>query len=292
MFNYLKLFYLTLFLCLCLKVSAKSENEEGEPLLKLEASFERDGYEGETMVYQITLLSSTPNVSNVKIKNAPVFPPGCRVMDGGTGINDMEEVSIDGKTFFKWIILKDYVTPHMIGKNTISRSRFLVFMPKDMVTYNNNSGGSRRVMEYDERLVECNSVDFKIKELPSAKKAGGSFCGCVGDFNIEASFVDEQFKKGEEALVVFKISGAGNLKDIWIPNLSNAFGSGCRLLEVVQNCQNTLNDSQLYSDYTITCKFIPEKKEFEIKPLTLVFFNPETKTYYKVGSENLQRSAL
>lgn len=266
-------------------ISAKTGKNVDDPILKIEASMDDSGFEGETMVYEVKLYSTSPDVSNVKIMNAPVFPAGCRVINGVLGNSKPTVEKRDGKEFYSWVIMRNYLTPYQIGKQRVSASKFVVFIPRETIVYH-SFFGSRSVVEYDENIVKCEPVEFKIKELPK-NKTHKTYNDCVGDFKVEGWFPPGNISVGMDAYAVFTISGYGSLKSLRITNLSGVFGDGCHLKKVDQDDQLMQRDGRLYSEVTLTCLFVPDKEDFKIKPFELTFFNPTTQKYYTVKSEEL-----
>lgn len=252
--------------------------------LKMEATVQKNGFLGEVLTYEVKLYSTDPNISNVRAVSAPSYPAGCHIISGATR-NGARKVKKDGKEFYCWTILRSFIIPSEVGKMSVSKATYVVFIPRESVV-NDRFWGLRRITEYEEVTIGCNSVDFKIAPLP--KEDSENFSGCVGDFKIEGWFPPGNIHKGNEAYAMFSISGYGSLRDVKIPNLYRLFGTGCHLKEVEQNEEQMQRDGRLFSQITLTCRFVAEDDEFVINPLSLIFFNPETKKYYDASSDALQ----
>lgn len=279
-----RLYLFSLFLCLVAPLFAASD---GQPELRVSAEIKKSAVVGEALVYEVRLLSSTPQVSDVRVVQAPSFPDGVKVIRGTVGGNRPSRVKEKGKEWYSWVIARDYVIPESAGKFSVGEGRYVVFLPVDRIV-DHGFWGRRRVVEYEEVPVASKSVAFKVSALPSAKGSSLEFAGCVGSFKVEGWFPPGRIVPGSEAYAVFTISGYGSLADLRLPNLYRIFGSGCSLREVEQDERVLQRDGRLFSEVTLTCRFLPEAEEFTVEPLRLRFFNPESGTYYEAASDPLQ----
>lgn len=254
--------------------------------VKIVATVDKEAYVGEAMEYEVTLMSTSPDISNVRVISAPDFTGDVTTIRGITQNTRPRKVEEKGKLYYCWTIMRNYLIPNSPGKVSIDGGKFLVFIPHEKVYYH-DFWGSRRAVEYEEMPLQCNATSFKVKKLPSVP-ADSDFSGCVGDFRIEGWFPPGRIYPGNEAYVVFTVSGYGELSDLKITSLNKLFRTNCHLKEVERDEEQVQRDGRLFSKITLTCRFIPEEEEFEIDPLRLCFFNPETKKYYTVSSEPLR----
>lgn len=265
---------------------AKGEGKpEGKVDVSVSASVTKTGYVGSVFVYEVFLLSSSPDISNVRVLKNPEVSQGVRLIQGVTRGSRPEKVRQKGKTYYKWTIMRNFLIPSDAGGKKVGAGRFVVFIPHEKVMYH-DFWGSRRTVEYEEVAVDCKAVDFKVSDLPN-NRAGLEFAGAVGDFKIEGWFPPGKISKGSEAYVVFSISGYGSLENLKLPNINRIFTNGCHLREVEQSEEQMQRDGQLYSEVTLTCRFVPDEDEFSIEPLRLGFFNPSSGKYYEAESESL-----
>lgn len=264
---------------------AKSE-ERTE--VRIESEIKKSGYVGETLSYEIHLLSTSPEISNVRVVKGADLPEGLKVIKGVTRNSSPKKIQEKGKTWYKWTIARDFLIPEKEGKFEIGEGKYIVFVPHERIVQN-GFWGSMRTVDYEELPVSSKPVSFKIAALPALKPTA-DFSGCVGDFKIEGWFPPGKIFTGRDAYAVFSISGFGSLADLRLPNLYKEFGKGCRLKEVEQNEEQTQRDGRLYTEVTLTCKFVAEEENFEIAPLCLTFFNPDTRKYAEVCSDALHWS--
>lgn len=259
-----------------------------DPEIKIVATIGKSGYVGQAFTYEVCLLSTSPDISNVRIARYPFYPEDISVVQGVVRNNRPERIQEKGKTFYSWVISRNFIFPGKPGKFRIGAGKYVVFIPHERII-SQGFWGNQRIVEYEEKLVECNELEFKVSDLPSIRK-GEEFTGCVGDFKIEGWFPPGYIQTGRQAYAMFVISGYGSLEDLKLPNIFKIFNNGCRLMEVEQNDEQFQRDGQLFSQVTLTCSFMPEEDDFVIDPLCLKFFNPTSKKYYDACSEELRRT--
>lgn len=275
---------LPLFLLLIIS-SQKLYAAEASTEIKIVADIQKSGYVEEVFTYEVTLMSTTPNISNVRVIENPNMPAGLKIIQGVTQNSRPKKITEKGKTYYCWTIMRNFIISSKAGKYTIGAGKFIAFIPHETIVYH-DFWGPRRSYEYEEVKIDCKAVSFKASDLP--EKRPEEFSGCVGQFNIEAYFPPGKIYEGKEAYAVFTINGFGSLQDLKLPNIYKIFNKGCQLKEVEQNDEQMQRDGKLYSQVTLTCRFVALEEDFEIDSLSLNFFNPDTKKYYKAASEKLQ----
>lgn len=247
-----------------------------------EAALVKSCVVGETVEYIVTLYSSSPDVADVTVRKTPGFPADLEVAYGAVRNVRPSEVSVKGKTYYSWPVLRCFVTPKQTGKFSIKGGEFVAVLRKGVVV-NDYFWGPRRTYTYEEKTADCRDSEIKVNPLP-ARHRPADFSGCVGDFNIRGWFPPGEIVAGNEAIVVFTVSGFGSLEGLEIPNISAAFSEGCRLRGIEREDEVSQRDGRLFSETTLVCRFIPESETGEIGEFSLVFYNPETETYETVSS--------
>lgn len=256
-----------------------------KPDIRIETELRKSGYVGEVFEYSVRILSTTPDLSDIRVSQSPVFPQGVKVIKGVVRNSRPEEVKVKGKTYYRILVRRDFLIPSHPGKFVIGDSRYVVLIPYVSDYYDDFFWGRRQVVQYDEIAVECKGTDFKASVLPSQGKT--DFTGCVGEFNIEGWFPPGKISVGQEAYAVFSISGFGSLQDLELPNLYKMFGEGCQLRQIEQSEEQSQREGRLFSEVTLTCRFMPESEDFVINPLCLTFFSPESRQYVRKCSDAL-----
>lgn len=273
---------LAVFIAGNLHVYSKSDSK---PEVRIETEIKGSGYVGEAMEYIVRLISTSPEIANVQAVTAPKFPEGVKVIQGVARDNRPQKTEEKGKTLYNWTIMRYYLVPEGPGKFSVSAGKFVAFIPY-IREINQGFWGWQRVMDYEEMELEGKAVSFKAKALPT-KKEKMEFSDCVGDFKVEGWFPPGKILEGNEAIAVITISGFGSLENIKLPNLYKIFGDGCTLKQIEQDDHQMQRDGKLYSEVTLTCKFVADKANFKISPLCLLFFNPATGKYYETCSDEL-----
>lgn len=247
-----------------------------------EAALVKSCVVGETVEYIVTLYSSSPDVADVTVRKTPGFPAELEVAYGAVRNVRPSEVSVKGKTYYSWPVLRCFVTPKQTGKFSIKGGEFVAVLRKGVVV-NDYFWGPRRTYTYEEKTADCRDSEIKVNPLPERHRPA-DFSGCVGDFNIRGWFPPGEIVAGNEAIVVFTVSGFGSLEGLEIPNISAAFSEGCRLRGIEREDEVSQRDGRLFSETTLVCRFLPENETGEIGEFSLVFYNPETETYETVSS--------
>lgn len=283
--NHKVLFFLLILFSLSFSM-AKAKEAPAKEEVKLTVEIQKSAYVGEAVAYEVKLLSTTPHITNVRVRKKIHFPAGLEVIEGAVNNRRPEIIKEKGKQYYCWTIIRNFVIPEKSGNYTIPASQFIAFIPYEKVVYHDFWGYSR-VTDYEEIDLEGKSISFKVSDLPSAKEKE-NLSECTGDFKIEGWFPPGRIFAGKEAYAVFSISGFGSLENLKIPNLSKLFGKGCRLKNIERDDEMMQREGRLFSKIVLTCLFVPEEEDFEIDPLCLTFFNSETKKYYETCSEPLK----
>ena len=256
--------------------------------LFVEAAMPKSGFAGETSEYIVTLYSSSPDVADVRILDMPVFPESVTTLQGVVRNQRPSQVKIKGRTYYGWTILRMFITPSESGRVTVDGGKYLAYIGKERIV-DDYFWGRRRVRDYDEYMVTGKSSEIKVNALPEFKMQG-SFSGVIGEFSVEGWFPPGEIRVGSEAIAVFTISGFGLLEDLKMPDLTDLFTDGCRLREVSRDDEVSQKDGRLFSEVTLTCRFIPEDEDGVIGPLKICVYNPKEKRYEYVESFPLRWS--
>lgn len=264
--------------------ASKNIEKDTSPSIEIECCIEKTGYVGEAIEYTVIMKSSVPNIADVRIIQAPEITGDAEWVKGLVTGKPREE-TIKGKKIYTWTVQRNFLIPQKEGKITISGAKYVAFIAVEKIV-KDFFWGSRRVMDYEEIVLESKPISTKIENLP-VKKRPADFTGCVGEFTIEGWFPPGTISLDRDAIVVFNISGFGSLKNLKLPNLASIFNKGCILKEIEQNEEISQKDGKLFSEVTLTCKFVPLKEDGEISPLVLSFFNPKKKEFEKVSSFTL-----
>lgn len=253
--------------------------------VKVVSEIQKNGVVGETFTHVVSLLSTSPEISDIRVAQAVKYPESIKVIKGMVRTGRPEQIKLNGKTYYRWTIRRDFLIPSAPGSYTIGKSSYVAFVPH-VTGYYTDFWGRHQVVDYEEINVDCKAASFKVNKLPN-NKTGKEFSGCVGEFNLDGWFPPGKIVAGKEAYVVFSISGFGSLQNLKLPNIYNIFGEGCKLKEVSQDESQSQRDGRLFSEVTLTCRFMPESEDFSIAPLCLLFYSPGQGKYVEKCSETL-----
>ena len=125
--------------------------------------------------------------------------------------------------------------------------------------------------------IASQALELKIISLPDKGKPEG-FGGLVGSFKIEATLAPSKIRAGESATLTVHISGRGNVNripDLKMPGLDHI---KVYADEPVFEARPDLKG--LAGFKTMKWALVPEQQgDYEIPPLSLSFFDPDTHEY-------------
>jgi len=125
--------------------------------------------------------------------------------------------------------------------------------------------------------ISSQPVELKVIPLPEKGKPKG-FSGLVGSFKIEATLTPSKIRLGESATLTVRISGKGNVNripDLKMPGLDHM---KVYADEPVFEARPDLKG--LAGFKTMKWALVPEQQgDYEIPPLSLSFFDPDTHEY-------------
>jgi hypothetical protein len=131
-----------------------------------------------------------------------------------------------------------------------------------------------RAMQTSTELRSSDRVDIEVLPLPAAGQPA-DFTGLVGDFDITAAVDKYQTKVGEPINVKVKVDGKGHAGSL--EHLNVKWPQDFELYEDKSNTQfMKTGQSERIFEYML----IPKTKgKFEIPPIELSMFNPDTQSY-------------
>ncbi len=126
------------------------------------------------------------------------------------------------------------------------------------------------------------AVKIEVLPVPEANRPP-DFSGATGQFNMFASIDAGSFKTNTPFFYRLKFEGKGNAKIIELPKIENAEG-----LELYDKKATTGFEKNGTSRKEFELTFIPRKAgEITIPKISLSFFNPQTKTFYRKETDSI-----
>lgn len=277
----ISIIFLILFYCGTSKLCATSESEKSVSSF-MEAEISSSGYEGECLVYDIFLYSTSDEISNITTIKNPDF--GSLTTFKGTVSNvGAQKIKKKGKLYNKWNVAKYFVESGEKGTFKINGGEYEIFLPY-VVFVDDPWWGRRRSTKYDRLKLSVPEVSFKVKPIPLSS-APKDFSGAIGDFSVISWLPPGIIAKDREAVAIIKVSGYGILSNIEFPGLKSVFTGDSRLKEIDRRENITQKDGKLYSEILFECSFIPIKEKGETNEFEFTFFNPATGKFKTVKTE-------
>lgn len=126
----------------------------------------------------------------------------------------------------------------------------------------------------------------KINVLDLPENAPENFNGAVGDFNIELSTTKKELNASESLQATLKVSGSGNLKLFSIPSLVTPNSIEKYDPEYKENVKTNIKG--MFGDISDTYTLVPQfKGKYPVSPVEFVFFDPNTRQYKSVFSNEI-----
>lgn len=148
----------------------------------------------------------------------------------------------------------------------------------------------RVLMTRDNKRVSAGSRTIQVKSLPENGKPV-DFSGAVGKFDFQVVPSRTTLKHGESTELNVSVSGNGNLKLFNLPK--PVVPSALEMYDPVHTESVTTPltgmTGRIADKYTIIPQF---KGNYTIKPLSFNYFDPSTKTYKTVTSQEIVISVL
>jgi len=126
--------------------------------------------------------------------------------------------------------------------------------------------------------IASQALELKVAPLPDQGKPKG-FSGLVGTFKIEATLKPSKIKVGESATLTVLISGRGNVNRI--PDLKMPALDHIKVYADEPVFEARPDFKGLAGFKTMKWAIVPEQQgDYEIPPLSLSFFDPDTNKYH------------
>lgn len=123
------------------------------------------------------------------------------------------------------------------------------------------------------------------KSLPLEGKPE-NFTGAVGQFNFDVSLSKDILKANESAQLKLAVNGKGNLKLFELPTLQTPKELETYQPERKESVRVTSNG--LSGSFSDTYTVVPQYKgKYKIPEISFSYFNPKTKKYTTIGTDNL-----
>lgn len=236
-------------------------------------------YEQEAIVYTIKLYTSYNYIKFLGATVAPKFEGFVVEEDKITDAQQHFE-TYNGKNYKTAVVARYIIFPQKAGKLSIIGNTYTV--SADAFEYYHDPYFQQMVVKRPVQLnITPNDLTVDVRALPSPKPA--DFSGGVGKFSITSSLPKQIYKTNQAATITYTVNGTGNLKYIKLPDLNALYPSQLEVFSPQSDVQAKVSGNNVSGSVEFTYSFMPvETGTFDIPPVKLVYFNPETNRYETV----------
>lgn len=275
-------FFMLLFVGLCPQfISAKNSPDI---FLKAEIS-NRNPFEGEAVIYNISLYSKTPDIQYVRRVEDTVLKGGdesylSRIETGSRGRRE----KVNGETYFVFPVESYVLSVGEKGSYNYMGGAFEVEVLYPVVVSEDPYRGRYEYKRVDKRFLTVPAVSFKVKKLPAPedKDVSGS---SVGNFTLSTFVPPGDIILEQPARVLITLRGRGLIGGDVLPEYTDAFkGDKIKLKSMSESRSLYFDGNSVVSELTLDCEFIPLDKEAEVGSVRFRFFNPKKGKYEETES--------
>ncbi len=271
---------------LCVFIATAVVMAHGAESLRVEAQLsEGKLYQGQTVCLTLKFYSSSPDIEFVELQNAFDVRGLSLLRVRRTNDNDgiMERKGKD-KDAFQAVVYKAMLLVNNVDEIEIPSIYFSVGIP-EYTTFNHPFYGAIRQKYINKRTISTKPLTRKVKRLPSSPE---EFTGAIGNFTIEGIVPPGEIYSGGTALVQYRITGNGLLKENNMPKLGLTIPDDIALKSHTASAASIADGDKLRSeldvDYILS---VPHEGTFKLQPMKFTFFDPSSGRYKTVSSESL-----
>jgi hypothetical protein len=242
----------------------------------------RSLYQGQQLVVSYKLYSKI-NLADIKLTELPDLN-GFWKEDIETSSSPKLEI-IDGVKHNVWEISRFILTPQKSGSLTIDPMTINVTVQikknRSRDPFGDPFGFFGSYQNIEEEL-SSKSITVKVKDLPPG--APESFNGAVGQFEIKSSVDKTNVETNQAINYTLTLSGNGNIK--LIDNIPVDFSSNFEAFDPQKIDKTFTTNNGIAGKIEFEHLLIPRYKgNYTIESLEFSFFNPKTKTYNTITTQ-------
>jgi hypothetical protein len=274
--------------------SQRDEITETDNLFVKVLVSDRNVYLGEHLVATIKIYADVTNVDLAGIRELkiPEYNGFYRQDIETKSLRSLTRENVDGKVYGTGILQKTLLIPQRTGKLTIDPAEIDCVVRKAVhrnarSMFDQFFGPSFKEIKVD---IQSQPVSVYVKALPETSKPV-SFDGAVGRFDMNASIDKSQVKENEAINLKVEIIGNGNLKLLSPPDINFPPDFEVYDPEVSVKAKNAFSGQS--GTKTFNYLMIPRHEgEFRIPAFTFSYFNPNTKKYKSLTSDEFHIKVL
>lgn len=233
-------------------------------------------YEQEAIVYTVKLYTTYSTIKFIGATDAPKFD-GFVIEESPAVSNQLTYETYQGRTYATAVIARYIIFPQMPGQLKIIGNKYTV--STDAEEYYHDPFFSRLTVRKPIQLnVTPNDLTVNVKALPSPRPA--NFSGGVGKFTISSNLASTDAVANQAASVSYLVTGEGNVKYVHLPDLNALYPDEIEVFSPTTDVKTTVGSTNVSGSVNFDYSFMPmEAGTFELPPVQLVYFNPQTGNY-------------
>ncbi|MCM1291586.1 MAG: hypothetical protein NC201_05170 [Prevotella sp.] len=268
----------------CMSAQGESKFEDTE-VFTITSLSSKNLYVGVPVCYSVRLYSTNPSIDFVRPISKNHFE-GFDIKQFPTLRTDryhhINKEIVKGRTYYT-VWLEDIIlVPQSVGDFNIKGEDFIAGINEYQV-YSDPFWGTMRRAVPSEYPIKGQDMKVKVSNFPSNQPK--NFSGATGVYSVKVN-VNKIVAKEDEAVMVVRISGQGDLSDVDLPNLLSQFPNSLGVKSVSQDCNTYMENGVLRSDLYFECGFSPiQEGIIKIPAITFTYFNPDKKKFVTAESE-------
>ena len=235
-----------------------------------------------TVVYKLYVSNDVSITRSWQEIDTPKFEDFWSQNIVGKAKQQIFEGTFKGKPYRYVILRKAVLYPQKTGALIIEP--LTLDIPIDVQGNSRDIFGRRRMTRIN-RTISAGKRTITVKPLPIEGKPD-NFSGAVGDFNFNVSTNKSTLDANEALELKIRVEGTGNLKLFNLPSLN--LPSSLEVYEPVRDNNVAVNIKGMNGFINDTYTVIPQYKgNYPIRPITFSYFNPASKSYKTVSSNEI-----
>ena len=235
-----------------------------------------------TVVYKLYVSNDVSITRSWQEIETPKFEDFWSQNIADKGKQQIFEGTFRGKPYRYVILRKAVLYPQKTGALIIEP--LTLDIPIDVPGKSRDIFGRRRMTRVN-RTISAGKRTITVKPLPLEEKPD-NFSGAVGAFNFNVSTNKSTLDANEALELKIKVEGTGNLKLFSIPSLTTPSSIEKYDPEYKENVKTNIKG--MYGNILDTYTLVPQfKGKYPISPVKFVFFDPKTRAYKSVFSNEI-----
>ena len=257
------------------KLHLVAEVSKGSPYLN----------EAVSVVYKL-YISNDVSVNNYRVLDSPKYN-NFWSQDIPVTRYKTVQTTYQGQPYLSVVIKRVVLYPQKSGKLEIEPLALEVYVD---VPTNQRSFFGQRIYTQATRRVSAGKRGLDVKPLPEQGKPEG-FGGAVGDFRFSVKASKTSLNASESLQAQVLVEGEGNLKLFQLPELT--LPSALEVYEPEFNEDVRTNLSGMKGSVSESYTVVPSYRgQYPIPSIAFSFFNPRTKKYTTINSDEIALQVL